>query len=78
MEIEVVPLIGPSRRLRLEVAFDERVGKIVEKVSREVGVSGYFFKIVGKGRVLSEEAVIGEVVKDVGNTFYFYPEVMGG
>lgn len=76
--IEVIPLVGPSRRLRLEVGLNERVGQIVEKIAHQVGVSGAFFKLVGNGRVVDEAAEIGEVVRELGRTFYFYPEVMGG
>ncbi|MCS7145833.1 MAG: hypothetical protein RMJ28_04785 [Nitrososphaerota archaeon] len=76
--IEVIPLVGPSRKLRLEVALNERVGQLIERVEKEIGVSGAFFKLVGKGRVIDEAAEVGEVVKEVGRTFYFYPEVMGG
>ncbi|GBC71705.1 hypothetical protein HRbin02_01493 [Candidatus Calditenuaceae archaeon HR02] len=76
--IEIIPLIGPARRVRVEVGPDERVGQLIDRVSREIGVSGAFFRLVGKGKVIDEAAGVGEVVREVGKTFYFYPEVMGG
>ncbi|MEM0481941.1 MAG: hypothetical protein QXM16_03510 [Nitrososphaerota archaeon] len=76
--IEIIPLIGPARRLRVEVAQNERVDQLINRISREIGVSGAFFKLVGKGKVIEEAAEVEEVVKEVGKTFYFYPEVMGG
>ncbi len=76
--IEIIPLIGPARRFKVEVALNERVSQLIDRVSREVGVSGAFFRLVGKGKVIDEAAEVGEVIREVGKTFYFYPEVMGG
>jgi len=77
--IEVIPLIGPSRKLRIEADLNESIGQLIERISRELGVSGAFFRLVGHGgKIIYEEAEVGRVVKEVGKTFYFYPEVMGG
>jgi hypothetical protein len=76
--IEIIPLIGPARRFKIEVSLNERVEQLIDRVSREIGVSGAFFKLVGRGKVIDEAAEVGEVIREVGKTFYFYPEVMGG
>jgi len=76
--LEVVPLVGPPRRIRIEVGAKERVGDLLNRLSGEIHVSGAFFKLVARGRVLGDEEVVEDVIRAEGSTLYFYPEAVGG
>jgi len=78
LEVEVIPLVGPPRRLRLEVGLSETVGGLLERVVQILGVSGGFFRLVSDGKVLEDSMRLEEAIREGDSKFFLYPEVMGG
>lgn|GEM_PF-786821 len=78
MEVEIIPLVGPPRRVKLSVRQSETVGMLLERVMELLGASGGFFRLVSNGRVLDDAAKVEEALSGTDGRLFFYPEVLGG